>query len=59
MPTTIPGLQVLIESIFDHNRFLALLCNFIVFEDDGSSTTTKELTEYHRFIAVTDQFRLK
>ena len=51
-PTSMPGLQVLIEGMFDHNRFLALLRDFTVFEDDGGSTPTKKLAGYHQFHAV-------
>ena len=50
-PATAPGLQVLIEGMFEKRRFLALLRDFIVFEDDGGQLT-KKVAGYHQFHAV-------
>ena len=33
----LPQLQVMLEGVFEPRRFLALLRDFIVFEDDGGS----------------------
>ena len=35
-------LQVLLEGVFERSRFLALIRDFIVFEDDGSGATVQE-----------------
>lgn len=44
-------LQVLVEGMFDHERFLELLRDFIVYEDDGS-VLMKKVAGYHQFHAV-------
>ena len=44
-------LQVLLEGVFEPSRFLALLRDFIVFEDDGGALT-KKMAGYHQFHAV-------
>lgn len=44
-------LEVLIKGIFEKQRFLDLLLNFIVFEVDGSSIN-KKMAAYHQFHAV-------
>ena len=44
-------LEVLLRGIFDKRRFLDLLRNFIVFEDDGR-TLNKKISGYHQFHAV-------
>ena len=44
-------LQVLLEGVFEPTRFLALLRDFIVFEDDGGALT-KKIAGYHQFHAV-------
>ena len=44
-------LQVLLEGVFEPSRFLALLRDFIVFEDD-SGALTKKMAGYHQFHAV-------
>ncbi len=51
-PTFYTELQVLIEGVFDKRRFLSLLRDFIVFEDDGSSHLAKKMAGYHQFHAV-------
>ncbi len=50
-PVFYPELRVLIEGAFEKSRFLALLRNFIVFEDDGGALF-KKMAGYHQFHAV-------
>ena len=45
-------LQVMLEGVFDPERFLALVRDFIVFEDDGSGNLLKKMAGYHQFHAV-------
>ena len=45
-------LQVMLEGVFARSRFLALLRDFIVFEDDGSGALVKKMAGYHQFHAV-------
>ncbi len=45
-------LQVMLEGVFDQNRFLALVRDFIVFDDDGSGALEKKMAGYHQFHAV-------
>ena len=47
-----PQLQVLVEGVCDPSRFLALVRDFIVFEDDGSGALVKKMAGYHQFHAV-------
>ena len=50
-----PGLaelQVLLEGACGPDRFLSLLRDFIVFEDDGSGKLVKKMAGYHQFHAV-------
>lgn len=51
-PETMPQLQVVIEGLFDRGRFLELVGDFIVFEDDGSGRLVKKMAGYHQFHAV-------
>lgn len=44
-------LEVLLKGVFEKRRFIDLILNFIVFEDDGSSIT-KKAAAYHQFHAV-------
>lgn len=44
-------LQTLIEGVFAPSRFLDLILNFIVFEENGGQLT-KKLAQYHQFHAV-------
>ena len=44
-------LDVLIKGIFEKNRFLDLMRNFIVFENDGGQLA-KKMAGYHQFHAV-------
>ncbi|MYB49350.1 MAG: type I restriction endonuclease subunit R [Dehalococcoidia bacterium] len=45
-------LQVMLEGVFEPGRFLALIRDFIVFEDDGSGALVKKMAGYHQFHAV-------
>ena len=45
-------LQVMLEGVFGPERFLALIRDFIVFEDDGSGALVKKMAGYHQFHAV-------
>ena len=45
-------LQVMLEGVFEPGRFLALIRDFIVFEDDGSGALIKKMAGYHQFHAV-------
>ena len=50
-PALYTELQVAIEGVFDKRRFLSLLRDFIVFEDDGGALV-KKMAGYHQFHAV-------
>ena len=50
--TGVPELQVLLEGICCPERFLALVRDFIAFDDDGSSHLVKKMAGYHQFHAV-------
>ena len=43
----LPQLQVMLACMCDRYRFLALVRDFIVFEDDGSGVLTKKMAGYH------------
>ena len=45
-------LRVLLQGVCDRERLLALVRNFIVFEDDGSGVLAKKMAGYHQFHAV-------
>ena len=49
---SLPQLQVLIEGVFNRRRLLALVRDFIVFEDDGGGAPVKKMAGYHQFHAV-------
>ena len=51
-PRSYPELQTLIEGVFEKERFLSLVRDFIVFEDDGSGHFSKKMAGYHQFHAV-------
>ena len=51
-PVFYTELQVLIEGVFEKRRFLELLRDFIVFEDDGGGALVKKIAGYHQFHAV-------
>jgi type I restriction enzyme R subunit len=48
----LPELQVVIEGVFAPRRFLDLVRDFIVFEQDGGDRLTKKVAGYHQFHAV-------
>ncbi len=48
----VPELQVLLEGVCSPERLIALLRDFIVFEDDGGGTLVKKMAGYHQFHAV-------
>ncbi len=47
----VPELQVVLEGVFQPRRFLDLVRDFIVFEDDGGRIV-KKMAGYHQFHAV-------
>ena len=42
----------MLAGVCDRHRFLMLVRDFIVFEDDGSGALTKKMASYHQFHAV-------
>jgi type I restriction enzyme R subunit len=50
--TRLPQLQVVLEGVFDKQRFLALIRHFVVFEDVGGGVLVKKMAGYHQFHAV-------
>ncbi len=48
----LPQLQVMLEGVCERRRFLALVRDFIVFEDDGGGAPAKKMAGYHQFHAV-------
>ena len=48
----LPQLQVMLEGMCERHRFLILVRDFIVFEDDGGGTLAKKMAGYHQFHAV-------
>ncbi len=50
--TRMTELQVMLEGVFEPGRFLALVRDFIVFDDDGSGALVKKMSGYHQFHAV-------
>ena len=49
---SITELQVMLEGVFERGRFLSVMRDFIVFEDDGSGILVKKVAGYHQFHAV-------
>ena len=49
---SLTGLQILLEGVCDPERLLALVRDFIVFDDDGSGVLVKKMAGYHQFHAV-------
>ena len=45
-------LQVMLEGVFEPSRCLAMVRDFIVFDDDGSGALVKKMAGYHQFHAV-------
>src|SRR3989442_13512343 len=50
--THLAELQVVLEGVFEHRRFLDLIRYFIVFEDTGGGNRAKKVAGYHQFHAV-------
>lgn len=50
-PNALPQLEVLLKGIFEKERFLDLIANFIVFETDGEKTV-KKAAAYHQYFAT-------
>ena len=54
-------LQVMLEGTCTRHRFLSLVRDFMVFEDDGSGALVKKMAGYHQFhavqVAVTETLR--
>lgn len=50
-PRSSAELEVLLKGVFEKRRFLDLVLNFIVFDDDGA-TIAKKAAAYHQFHAV-------
>ena len=48
----LPQLQVMLEGMCEPRRFLSLLRDFVVFDDDGSGMLVKKMAGYHQFHAV-------
>ncbi len=51
-PAAQTALQVAVEGVFDQHRFLALVRDFLVVEDDGGGVLAKKMAGYHQFHAV-------
>ena len=49
---TMTELQVMLEGVLEPGRFLAMVRDFIVVEDDGSGVLVKKMAGYHQFHAV-------
>ena len=45
-------LQVMLEGVFEQRRFLAMVRDFTVFDDDGNGALVKKMAGYHQFHAV-------
>ena len=48
----LPQLQVMLEGVCERRRFLSLVRDYIVFEDEGGGALTKKIAGYHQFHAV-------
>ncbi len=48
----LPQLRVMLEGVCQWDRFLALVRDFIVFEDEGGGELSKKMAGYHQFHAV-------
>ncbi len=49
---SLPELQIVLEGVFDKQRFLDLIRHFIVFEDAGGGVLVKKMAVYHQYHAV-------
>jgi type I restriction enzyme R subunit len=47
-----PELQVVVEGLLAPHRFLSMVRDFIVFEDEGGGSIAKKMAGYHQFHAV-------
>lgn len=50
--STLPQLEVLLSGVCQPKRFLSLVRDFIVVEDDGIGNLEKKMAGYHQFYAV-------
>ena len=50
--THLPQLQVMLEGVFDKQRFLDMIRYFIVFENIGGGVLIKKMAGYHQYHAV-------
>jgi len=50
--TKLPEIQVMIEGVFEKEKLLDLVRDFIVFEDNGPGSIVKKMGGYHQFHAV-------
>jgi type I restriction enzyme R subunit len=50
-PSGLPQLEVLVRGVFDRERFLDLIQNFVVFSDEDG-VLAKRIAKYHQFWAV-------
>jgi type I restriction enzyme R subunit len=50
--THMTQLQVVLEGLFEKQRFLELIRHYFVFEDSGAGTLLKKMAGYHQFHAV-------
>jgi type I restriction enzyme R subunit len=51
-PPELPQLEVLVRGVFEPKRFLQLVRDFIVFEDEGGGKLAKKMAGYYQFHAV-------
>ena len=51
-PAKLPELQVVLNGVFEQDRFLNLLRHFIVFEESDDGKLVKKMAGYHQFHAV-------
>jgi type I restriction enzyme R subunit len=51
-PSSLAELQVVLEGVFNKQRFLNLVRHFLVFEDLGGGALAKKMAGYHQFHAV-------
>ena len=49
---SMPQLQVMLEGVCERRRFLSLVRDYIVFEDEGGGVLAKKMAGYHQFHAV-------
>jgi len=51
-PPDLSQLEVLVRGVFEPKRFLQLVRDFVVFEDEGGGKLAKKMAGYHQFHAV-------